>query len=120
MKASVVEVDGIQAVDGISVEKLPGDASDYLNARKQLMKVNDEVQHEIVAKDSNPQPLKTRSELLNSGVNSRDKAGQLDDVQLIMNEQKVENFHNTHGTNAGLDYEHEEDGQRAKEMEVDS
>ncbi|KAJ8545173.1 hypothetical protein K7X08_017756 [Anisodus acutangulus] len=35
-----------------------------------------------------------------------------------MNEQQVENLHNTNKTNEVLDDKHEEDGQRAKEMEV--
>ncbi|KAJ8550094.1 hypothetical protein K7X08_033801 [Anisodus acutangulus] len=39
-------------------------------------------------------------------------------VQSIMNEQEVENFHNTNGTDEVLDDKHEEDEQRSKEMEV--
>ncbi|MCD7465378.1 hypothetical protein HAX54_001193 [Datura stramonium] len=59
------------------------------------------------------------SEQLNSGVNLkvRDKAGQPDCVQLIMNDQQVKNFDNTNRTNEVLDDEHEKDGQRAKEIE---
>lgn len=75
-----------QAVDEVSIEKLQGDARDYLNASKQLTQDKNKVQHETVSKD--PQTFGTRSELLNSGVNSKihDKAGQPDGVQPIMNQ----------------------------------
>ncbi|KAJ8552782.1 hypothetical protein K7X08_020175 [Anisodus acutangulus] len=43
---------------------------------------------------------------------------QPDGVQSIMTEKKVENLHNTKNTNEVLDNKLEEDGQRAKEMEV--